>query len=102
MTTTQLTTRQEFDRNMNFFARDLTTREITGTKAWVIGIEIKAIADSYDISELTAEFLENELELRKSHLFLDGHNWSDFARGVRNTEIQIIEILSARKEKVGA
>lgn len=102
MTTTALTTRQKFDRNMESYARDLTTREFTGTAAWVIGIEIKAIADSYDISELTAEFLENELKLRKSHYYLDNHNWSDFARGIANTSIQIIEMLSARKERVGA
>ena len=102
MTTLEQATRTKFQRNIYNWARDLTTREITGTKAWVIGIEIKAIADAYDISDLTAEFLENELELRKSHYSLDSHNWSDFARGIANTSIQIIEILSARKERVGA
>lgn len=100
--TTTLTTRQEFNRQMEFFARELTTLEITGTKALIIGIEIKAIADSFDISELTLEFLQNELELRKSHFFLDGHNWSDFRKAISDNKVQIIERLCIRKQEVGA
>lgn len=97
MTTTELTTRQKFNRNIYNFARDLTTRELTGTPAWVIGVELKAIADAYDISDLSAEFLDNELQLGKSHFYLDGHNWSDFHRATSNNMIQIIQVLSSRK-----
>ena len=102
MTTTAQTTRQEFDRNMDFFARDLTTREFTGAPRWAIVVELKGIADSYDISELTLEFLQGELKLRKAHFFLDGHNWSDFHRATSDNTIQIIERLCIRKEEVGA
>jgi hypothetical protein len=102
MTTTELTTRQQFDRNIYNWARDLTTRELTGTKAWVIGVELQGIADAYDISDLSAAFLDNELKLRKSHFYLDGHNWSDFHRATSNNMIQIIQRLIARKERVGA
>ena len=102
MNTTTLTTRQQFNRNMDFFARDLTTREFTGTPGWAINVERKGIADSYDISEMTLEFLQNELQLRKSRFFLDSHNWSDFYRAISDNEIQIIERLSFRKEEVGA
>lgn len=97
MATIELTARQTFNRDIYNLSRDLTTREFTGTPAWVIGVEIKGIADSYDISNLTLEFLENELQLRKSHYFLDSHNWSDLARGVANTSIQIITMLVVRK-----
>lgn len=102
MTTIEQTTRQKFDRNIYNWARDLTTRELTGTAAWVIGVELKGIADSYDISDLTSEFLDNELKLRKSHYRLDSHNWSDFHRATSNNMIQIIEILIARKAGAGA
>ena len=101
MNTTTLETRANFHHHMEFHGRDLATRELTGTAAWVIGVELKAIADSYDISNLSQEFLINELELNKSWLYLDGHNWSDFRRAHTNIVIQIIEVLIARKEKAG-
>jgi hypothetical protein len=92
--------RQKFERNIHNWARDLTTREFTGTKAWLIGIEIINIARSYDISDLSEEFLDNQLKLHKSWLYLDGHNVGRFDYAVTNTMIQIIEALKARK--VGA
>ena len=102
MNTTTHAPRANFQRHMEFYARDLATRELTGTAAWVIGVEIKAIADSYDISNLPQEFLINQLKLNKSHFYLDGHNWSNFRKAHTNIVIQIIEVLIARKEKVGA
>lgn len=101
MKTTTHATRTNFQRNMEFYARDLATRELTGTAAWVIGVELKAIADAYDISNLSPEFLINELKLTKSHLYR-AQNWSNFRRAQTNIVIQIIEVLIARKEKVGA
>lgn len=95
-----MTTRQSFDRNISNWARDLTTQEFTGTKSWVVSVHLKGVADNYDISNLTSEFLLNELKLCKSHFYLDGHNWSDFHRATTSNMIEIIERLIVRK--VGA
>jgi hypothetical protein len=89
--------RQKFDRDIYNWARDLTTRELTGTKAWLIGIEIINISRSFDLSYLTVDFLDNELQLSKSHFAVDGHNWSNFYRLVNKNSINIIEALKARK-----
>lgn len=102
MNTTTQATRTKFQHDMDSFAQDLSTREFTGTPGWAIVVQLRGIADSYDISELTLEFLQNELKLCKSHFFLDGHNWSDFQRAMSDFTIQIIERLSFRKEEVGA
>lgn len=95
-TITTSITNENFVAEVSPLIRALTSANI-GKPAWVEGVEIVALARDLDTSAVTADFLVKEIELRKSHFFLDSHNWSDITRQNSWNFIQFCESLLADK-----
>ena len=81
---------------------DAITSRNLGKPAWVTGVELMALADGLNIAEVSLDVLQNEIKLRRSHFFLDGHNWSDSLKANNENFIQFCQLVYAKKARVGA
>lgn len=77
---------------------EITARTI-GKPDWAGGAELIALAERFEFSELSADFLAKQIKLNKSWAALDGHNWSAFTKRLVNDQIQFAEFLLARINK---
>lgn len=97
MTTTNATFRKELTEPIGAIVSNT-----MHSPFWVQSVQVLALANDFDSSGVTAEFLEGEIELRKSRMALDSHNWSDFARLREEAMIDFCRIVLARKAEAMA
>lgn len=76
--------------------RNITSATL-GKPSWTAGVHIAAFASEFDSSGVTAEMLEHEIELRKAHFNVDGHNWSDSFTAYNENFIEFCLILKSRE-----
>jgi hypothetical protein len=65
--------------------------------AWLVGVEVQGYSYSLDIESIHETWIHNALELRKSHFYLDSHNWSDIYRAEAEAKILLLSLLLLRK-----